>query len=292
MNRALTFVSKGEATLSVYDFLKEHGFSRRTITSLKYEGGLVLNGENVTVRAVISPGDHLMVRFPQEQASVGLVKQKGPLEIIYEDDAVLIVYKPVGLAVIPSMNHPSQTLGNYIAYYFEQKGILSTVHIVTRLDTNTSGLVVVAKNKHYHHVLNEQIKNEQFERKYCALIEDSIDQLPFVIERPIARKNESIIERMVCDEGQYAKTVVHQIRKWNNFYLVELQLFTGRTHQVRVHLSSIGRPIVGDDLYGSSYQAIQGHALLCSEVSFKHPITGEMRTFTLDVVERMNQLLH
>lgn len=275
----LTFDIK-ESPLLLRDAIKQYGISKKALTSIKYEGGTILvNGEEKTVRHILTVGDKVTIIFPNEKKSEGLIAEKGEFSILFEDDHLLIFTKEAGLSTIPSREHPNGTVANFVAGYFEENGLSSTVHIVTRLDKDTSGVICVAKHRHAHHLLSEMQKAGTISRDYEAIVHGFIKEDSFDIEAPIGRKDGSIIERFISPDGKYAKTSVQVL---NRFHLhgeplthVRLKLHTGRTHQIRVHMMSIGHPLIGDDLYGGSLKFISRQALHARELKLKHPFSGE-----------------
>lgn len=278
------------------EFLHNHGISKRTLTAVKYDGGrLLVNGMEQTVRHMLRVGDSVTVQFPPEERSAGLVPETGNLAIVYEDDAILVIDKPAGQGTIPSRDQPNGTLANYVAGKFEAERVLSTVHVVTRLDTDTSGLVCMAKNRHIHHLLSEQMQMTGFERRYISCVEGYITEDAFIIEQPIGRKDGSIIERTVRQDGQYARTDVHVLDRFEMsgdlYTSVSLQLHTGRTHQIRVHMQWLGHPLAGDDLYGGALKWISRQALHCAEIGFRHPLTNEPMLFTSKLPTDMERLM-
>ena len=284
----LTF--KATEQILLREALGNWGISKRSLTSIKFDGGtLLVNGQVKTVRHPLVIGDVVTVLFPLEEVSEGLIRQKGKLDIVYEDDVLFIVNKQPGQSTIPSREHPSGTLANFVAYYYEQMSIPSTVHILTRLDKDTSGLVCLVKNRHIHHIMNH---NHVMNKTYEAIVHGKVNHYPQEIIAPIGRKGSSIIEREVREDGLFAHTNVDVIRHIPNFSHVKCLLHTGRTHQIRVHLAHIGHPIIGDDLYGGSIDMISRQALHCASVDIKHPLTGEMMTFTSPLPEDMRNLLN
>lgn len=273
----LDFLMDGQGML-LRDFLQTKGISKRTLTAVKYDGGkLLVNGVEQTVRHILKTGDIVTVRFPVEQLSEGLKPENGPLTIIYEDNALLIIDKPAGQGSIPSRDQPAGTIANLVAGKFAVERVPSTVHVVTRLDRDTSGLMCIAKNRHIHHLLSEQMKTAGFHRRYMALAEGEMDLGKLIIEQPIGRKDGSIIERMVRADGQYARTDIEVTSRFeqNGEHYAELsiKLHTGRTHQIRVHMQWLGHPLVGDDLYGGSQRLLDRQSLHCSSIAFRHPLT-------------------
>ncbi|QUG40871.1 RluA family pseudouridine synthase [Psychrobacillus sp. INOP01] len=262
------------------DAIRQYGISKKALTSIKYEGGkITVNGEEKTVRHRLDVGDTVMITFPPEKKSDGLIPQQVDFPILMEDDHLLILTKVAGVSTIPSREHPTGTLANFIAGYMEKSGLSSTVHIVTRLDKDTSGIICVAKHRHAHHLLSEMQKLGQISRTYEAFVHGHIGQDDFLIDAPIGRKNGSIIERVIDSEGKQAKTSVQVLTRFEKLgeklTHVRLHLHTGRTHQIRVHMMSIGHPLIGDDLYGGDLQLIERQALHARELTLVHPFTKE-----------------
>ena len=285
-----------EEGLKLREFLAQREISKRTLTATKYEGGkLTVNGIERDVRYILSVGDEVEIIFPEEKLSKGLIAQDGFLDIVYEDDAILILNKPAGQSTIPSFNHRLGTIANYTAGKFLQDGIPSTVHVVTRLDLNTSGLLCIAKNRHIHHLLGKQISQSEFYRHYEAIVEGHVVQDSFIIDERIGRKDGSIIERIVRSDGKEARTDVEVLKRFtkngHKFTAVALTLHTGRTHQIRAHMHWAGHPLAGDDLYGGAQTLIDRQALHCSFFAFNHPVTGERKVFRSELSQDMLQLL-
>ena len=286
-----------EEGLLLREFLHAKGISKRTLTATKYDGGTItVNGFERNVRHHLQLGDEVIVFFPPEVPSPGLRPEPGPLSIVFEDDALIIINKPAGQSTIPSRDHPAGTIANSLAGKFALERLPSTVHIVTRLDRDTSGLICVAKNRHIHHLLSEQMIHSAFHRQYVAIVEGHIQQEKFSISQPIGRKDGSIIERIVREDGQKALTKVEVKRQskidGNKFTEIALILHTGRTHQIRVHMQWAGFPLHGDDLYGGGRGLIGRQALHCAEIGFTHPLTGEYLKFSCESPVDMKQLLH
>ncbi|MCZ2257213.1 RluA family pseudouridine synthase [Sporosarcina sp. G11-34] len=270
--------------------------SKRTLAATKYEGGLLLvNGIERDVRYLLREGDEVKILFPPEIPSKGLVVEHGDLAIVFEDEAILILDKPPGQSTMTSQNHQSGTIANYVAGKFSGERIPATVHIVTRLDHNTSGLVCIAKNRHIHHLFGDKIIKSGFHREYEAVVEGHIQEDIFSITERIGRKDGSIIERIVREDGQEARTDVRVIQRYtkngHDLTRIRLILHTGRTHQIRVHMQWLGHPIAGDDLYGGSQILIARQALHCALLEFTHPITGVKQTFRGELADDMASML-
>ncbi|MEZ0482429.1 RluA family pseudouridine synthase [Planococcus sp. SSTMD024] len=272
--------------------LQNYGISKRTLASVKYSGGhLLVNGSEVTVRHPLEVGDAVTVIFPKETQGKGLTAEQGPLAIVYEDDALLIVEKPPGQNTIPSREQPFGSLANIVAGHFERHGIPSTLHIATRLDKDTSGLVCIAKNRHIHHLLSMQQQGKRMNRRYEAFVHGEVATGHMVITAPIARKGTSIIEREVREDGKFAETELELIQSAGGISHVGLKLNTGRTHQIRVHLAHIGHPLLGDDLYSGRRELIKRQALHCTELQLDHPVSGERMAFTSALAGDMRVLI-
>ena len=286
----LTYTAKGSSLLR--EALGEWGISKRTLASVKYGGGQILvNGAEVTVRHALEKGDAVTVIFPNEEHGKGLAAEDGQLDIVYEDEALLIVEKPPLQNTIPSREHPFGSLANIVAKHFNDHGIPSTLHIATRLDRDTSGLVCIAKNRHIHHMISMQQQEKKMKRRYEALVHGHVDKDEFTITAPIGRKNTSIIEREVREDGQFAETEVRVLQRLDGYSRITLQLNTGRTHQIRVHLTHIGHPLLGDDLYGGKRDLLDRQALHCMELELFHPVSGNKLFFSSSLNRDMQSLI-
>ncbi|MBY0095362.1 RluA family pseudouridine synthase [Mesobacillus maritimus] len=274
------------------EFLVEQEISKAALTDIKFKGGnLLVNDEVVTVRYRLKLGDNIEVRFPPEEPSTGVQPERIPIDILYEDSYLLVLNKPANMNTIPSREHPNGSLANAIIGYYQKNGIQATTHIVTRLDRDTSGIVVIAKHRHVHHLMSKQQKNGTLQRVYQGIAEGYFENPTGFVEEPIARKKTSIIEREVSPEGQYAYTSYQVLQQFDDFCYLQLKLKTGRTHQIRVHMSYINHPLIGDGLYGGNNNYITRQALHCHAVQFIHPIHHNKMDFTAPLPNDMKNIL-
>lgn len=275
--------------LLLRDFLLTYVvLSKQLIKKLKaHDGGILVNGVERTVRYVLQQGEQLQLVFPPEEISPALECSEMPLDIVYEDGDLLVVNKPAGIPTIPSRLHPNGTLANGILFYYAEKNIPYTIHIVTRLDRDTSGLVLIAKHHFSHSLFSNLQRRNEVKRTYTAIVEGILEESKATIDLPIARKHDSIIERIVDASGQRAVTHYEVTETGKDISVVEVELETGRTHQIRVHFSHIGHPLVGDDLYGGKRDLLQRQALHCSGLRFTHPFTKEALVFESGLPEEL-----
>lgn len=287
-NIILKYVVKNEQVLR--EFLLENNISRKTLTRIKFDndGSIKVNSKEENVRYILKKDDIVEITLPSENYSDFVRFIDKPIEIVYEDDYFLIVNKEINLPSIPSRNVEDESLLERVNYYFREKNINSIPHIVTRLDKNTSGLVLIAKHRHIHALFS----NMEIDKYYTALINGKIDQYG-IIEAPIRRVSSSIIEREVGEDGEYAKTEYwlenHNLK--NNVSVVKLKLYTGKTHQIRVHMKYLGYPLLGDELYGGDVSLISRQALHCSNLAFIHPIIGEKINVSVNLPNDMNNII-
>jgi 23S rRNA pseudouridine1911/1915/1917 synthase len=262
------------------------------LTDIKFHGGAIyVDHQPVTVRHRLGEGETLRIVFPPELPSEGMAPEAIPLDIVYEDEYVLVVNKPPWMATIPSRQHPGGTLANALLYHYQQQRLESTIHVVTRLDRDTSGLVLIAKHRHIHHLLSTLQKQGKVARCYEAICHGRVDKDEGTIDAPIARKSDSIIAREVREDGQRAVTHFRVLQRFHEYTHLSLRLETGRTHQIRVHLAHIGHPLAGDELYGGSREAISRQALHSKELSFFHPFKKQQYTFSCPLPDDMKRLI-
>jgi 23S rRNA pseudouridine1911/1915/1917 synthase len=279
--------------LLLRDFLRhEKQISRTLLTDIKFKGGkLVVNGREERVRYEVSAGDEIEIFFPKEQRSETMNPVNLPLNIVYEDEHFLLVNKPPNLTTIPSRLVPDRSLAQAVLYYYEQHHISSTIHVVNRLDRDTSGLVLIAKHRYAHDLLSKQQKQKTMKRTYLAFVHGIVEKEKDAVNRPIGRKEGSIIEREVRKDGQIAVTHYEVMEQWKQYALLALSLETGRTHQIRVHMAFINHPLLGDDLYGGTQEFINRQALHSHTLTFYHPFLEKVLTFKASLPDDMKQLV-
>ena len=249
---------------------------------------IYLNNEITDTRSPVFINDIITVNLDFDEKSDNIIATNMQLNIVYEDDCFLILNKPAGIAVHPSMKHYNNSIANGVKYYFENIGLQKKIRPINRLDLNTSGLVIFAKNEYVQEALSKQMAEKMFQKYYIAIVEGIFQNKIGTINLPIARKENSIIERCISPMGQESITDYEVIKELNSFSVVKCHLQTGRTHQIRVHMSAIGHPLLGDTLYGTSSTLISRQALHSYKISFIHPITNQNMNFTCELPDDMN----
>jgi len=253
--------------------------SSRLLYKLIKNNCVLLNDKICDTRNIPNIGDVLFVNFNYEEDNSNIVPTKMDLDIIFEDDWFLIVNKSAGIAIHPSILHYSDSLCNGVRSYFDSIGLKKKIRPVNRLDLNTSGLVVFAKCEYIQECLISQMQDNTFKKEYLCFCEGIFEQKSGTINLPIARKENSIIERCIDKNGQTSITHFEVLKEFDNYSLVRCVLETGRTHQIRVHMSAIGHSLIGDSLYGSLSDFISRQALHCYKLDFIHPISNNCMSF-------------
>lgn len=253
-------------------------FSSRLLTKLKYQHLVFLNGEEVAGWITPEIGDILSIKLPEEKSDFPV--ENIPIYPVFEDDDLLVLNKQPGVIVHPTKGHPSHTIANGLMKYMEDTEQMFKIRFVNRLDMDTTGLLIVAKNSHSQDNLTKQMKANTVEKRYIAVANGIIDKDAFTIDLPIGRPDPENVARGVMQEGGFPSIthvkVLERFPKGKGYTMVELLLETGRTHQIRVHMSHIGHPLVGDYLYGGENPwLIERQALHAFKLSFNHPLTGD-----------------
>ncbi|MPW26627.1 RluA family pseudouridine synthase [Alkalibaculum sp. M08DMB] len=254
----------------VKDYLMDKfHYSSRLIRKIKREGEILVNDIKVTINEPLKANDKIVVYLGEEH--IDSDPEDIPIKVIHEDDDVLVINKNPGIVTHATRSHPRGTLANAIAFYWEKNNINAKIRFVNRLDRDTSGVIIIAKNKYAHQFIQNEMKQDKVEKIYCALVEGIPDVEEGTIHAPIGRPYEDSIMRIVMEEGKEAITHYKTIKKFKEHSLLEIRLETGRTHQIRVHLKSIGHPIIGDSLYNeNSMQYISRQALHANKIVFNH----------------------
>ena len=257
----------------------EFNLSSRLFYKLIHNREVYLNSAPVDTRQIAKIGDIITIDLNYDEDNSNIVPLKMELNIIYEDDALLILNKPAGIAVHPSILHYDNSLANGVRYYFDNINLKKKIRPVNRLDFDTSGLIIFAKNEYVQENLIRQMQNNTFHKEYLCLAEGIFENSKGTINAPIDRKPNSIIERCVSPDGKMAITHYEVLKSFDNYSLVKCILETGRTHQIRVHLAYIGHPLLGDSLYGHPSDIINRQALHSYKISFLHPISNKEINF-------------
>ncbi len=279
--------------INVKNVLKlEFNMSDRLILRLKQNQKIFVNDKLSYINDTLFVNDLVTVLIDFEEDNSNIVPTKMNLDIIYEDEFMLILNKPTGIAIHPSCMHFDNSLSNGVKYYFDTIHLKKKIRPVNRLDKDTSGLVIFAKNEYIQECLVNQMKNKVFRKEYLAILNGYLENKIGIINAPIARENNSIIKRCVNDNGDVSIThyeVIKNLR--NNMCFVKFILETGRTHQIRVHSSYIGHSIIGDTLYGTASNLISRQALHAYKIEFIHPIFKNKLIFEIDLPDDMNKLI-
>ncbi|EGL83582.1 pseudouridine synthase, RluA family [Caldalkalibacillus thermarum TA2.A1] len=272
-------------------FLREqHHFSRRLLNKLKREGTVQVNGQTAFFHTQLKTGDKVAVCFPVEKPNPELKPQPMVLDIIHEDQDVLVVNKPAGLTVHPTMTEQEGTLANGVIHHWQKRGTCASFHPVSRLDKHTSGLILIAKHSFVHQQLDVSRQHHGLTRRYYAWVHGVVEKDNGEIVAPIGLEEGSIIKRRVRADGQPARTRFRVIRRYADYTWLELTLDTGRTHQIRIHCQHMGHPLLGDDLYGGSRHLIQRQALHACALAFVHPRHKKVCSFSAPLPEDLKRL--
>lgn len=286
-------IDKDEHYDNVLHVLKEQFLlSDRLITKLKKANKIYLNSLPTYTKKSVTVGDTVSVLIDFEEDNSNIVASNIPLNIIYEDDYLLVLNKPANIAIHPSILHFDNSLSNGVKFYFDKLGLKKKIRIVNRLDRNTSGIVILAKNEYIQECLIKQMKTNEFKKEYLAIAKGILESKSGTLNFPIARKEGSIIERTVSSDGDSAITHYDVVKEFNNLSLVHIVLETGRTHQIRVHFSHIGHPILGDTLYGSPSELINRQALHSYKLTFIHPVTKKVLSLEVPLPNDIKNIIN
>lgn len=294
MNRNIDYIiDEDSAGLRVEQFLRRKRYSGQNLSEIKrMPKSILVNGVHYYMRQELSTGDHLQVRICETQNSEKIPPTKLSLDIIYEDEDLLVLNKPAGMPIHPSLNNYTNSIANALAYYFQSQGKPFIFRCCNRLDRDTSGLTIVSKHLVSGSILSDMTKYREVHREYLAIARGSVTPSEGTIQAPLGRKEGTIIERTVdWEHGEDAVTHYKVVKEANGHSLVSLRLETGRTHQIRIHMKYLGYPLIGDYLYNPDMEYMTRQALHSHHMEFTHPITGEHMSFTAPLPEDMVRVM-
>lgn len=275
---------------------KELKLSTKMIKHLKYHPlGITVDGKSVTVRHILSLGECLSLAIEDTESSPALTPVDLPLDILYEDDDIVVPAKPADMPTHPSHDHYTDTVANALAFRYAKEGVPFVFRPINRLDRNTSGLLLISRNKRAAGKLTQAMKGGEIQKTYLAVLVGEMREREGVIDAPLHRTQESIIVREVCSptapDADAARTEYRVLAVENGYSFVLVRPLTGRTHQIRVHFAYAGHPLVGDDLYGTPTPLISRHALHAYRLSFPHPMTEDRLTLSAPLCADMRHLI-
>lgn len=294
MNRNIDYIiDEDSAGLRVEQFLRRKRYSGQNLSEIKrMPKSILVNGVHYYMRQELSTGDHLQVRICETQNSEKIPPTKLPLDIVYEDEDLLVLNKPAGMPIHPSLNNYTNSIANALAYYFQSQGKPFIFRCCNRLDRDTSGLTIVSKHLVSGSILSDMTKYREVHREYLAIARGSVTPSEGTIQAPLGRKEGTIIERTIdWEHGEDAVTHYKVVKEANGHSLVSLRLETGRTHQIRIHMKYLGYPLIGDYLYNPDMEYMTRQALHSHHMEFTHPITGEHMSFTAPLPEDMARVM-
>ena len=285
-------ITKGNFNKTINEIiLKEFNFSNRLLTKLIKNKNILFNGKEVDTRTLVTTPGIIKIDLNYKEDNSNIVATKMNLNIIYEDEWMLVVNKPAGCPIHPSRLHFEDSLSNGIKYYFDSINLNKKIRPVNRLDLNTSGLVIFAKCEYIQEQFCSQMANNLLKKDYLCLVDGFFKEKSGSIDLPISRKQGSIIEREVNQNGKKSVTHYTVLNEFDNYSLVHCILETGRTHQIRVHMQAIGHPILGDTLYGKKSDLISRQALHSSKTECIHPVTKNKLTFIAELPDDIQRLI-
>ncbi|NSJ91456.1 RluA family pseudouridine synthase [Coprococcus sp. MSK.21.13] len=282
-----------EEQCNIKEYLKYTlNISGRFIRKSARDGRIKVNGNSINLRYKLNKGDKIEIDLHKDETQ-NIEPEKMELDIVYEDEDILVVNKKPGVVVHPTKSHPKGTLSNGILYYFQEKGENCIVRLVSRLDRDTSGLIIIAKNQFSHMALARDMNKDSFKKFYLAVIHGILKEKEGTIDLPIYRPDDSSLKRVVDPKGQRSITHYKVIEEFKDASLIELLLETGRTHQIRVHVEHLGHPIIGDSLYGEEKDKmhIERQALHAYKLVFPHPRTGKLLELSCDIPHDIKELI-
>lgn len=272
------------------DFLYSNGISGRLFRRLFKNNNIYVNGENTRKELLLKEGDTVSLVIEDEKEDT--LPQPIPLNIIYEDWDLIVLNKQPYIVVHPTKSHQINTISNGLSYYFKTNGIKRKIRFVNRLDMNTSGILIVAKSPFAHQQVALQFERNEVEKKYIAVVNGVVEKDEDIIDLPIGREEERSVKKTVTSEGKNAITKYRVIERYKNASLLDVQIFTGKSHQIRVHLNHIGHPIIGDTLYFEPSEKIQRQALHSYYLKFRLPRNKELKEFKAPIPDDIKNLIN
>lgn len=294
MRRLELEITRNNVGARVDTLLRKHlMLSGTVIRRMKWlEDGILVDGKRVNTRFVPRVGQILSVRLTDPERTSGVVPASGELDIVYEDEDIIVLNKAAGVSVHPGPGHYDDTLGNFLVHHYDITGQQADFHPVHRLDRGTSGLLVAAKHPHAQERLQEQLHTPAFQRIYLAVCEGLPDPEQGVVDAPLGPVEGSLMAQQVRQDGKPARTHYETLHSGGGRTLLRLELETGRTHQIRVHMAHIGHPLTGDFLYGTEdHDLILRTALHSHILRFLHPVTGQRMEFVQSLPVDMQRLV-
>ena len=286
----MSYTNDEELTLREI-LLDKLNFSVRSLSKMKREESVKVNKKFEKLNTKIKVGDLIEVNIDEERAN--FEPQDLNLDIIYDDFDLIMVNKPPFMVVHPTKSHNTNTIANGVSYYIIQNDENVKIRFVNRLDMNTSGLVIVAKNAYAHHVLSQDMSEDKVEKTYITVVKGIVENEKATINAPIYRPTEDSIKRVVDERGQQSVTHYKVLERLNDATVLEVKLETGRTHQIRIHMAHIGHPIIGDELYGYvDENLINRQALHAYSLEFEQPRTKENLKFKAEIPNDIKQLIN
>ncbi|WP_434295894.1 RluA family pseudouridine synthase [Clostridium botulinum] len=294
-NKLIFVVKKINHNIDIKDYLREmENLSGRFIRKAVRDGRVFVNKEKVIKKNKLSQDDLIEI-YMQEDEHQNIEAEDMNIEIVYEDNDIIVINKRPGIVVHPTKGHPTGTLSNGILYHFKKNGEKSIVRLVSRLDRDTSGLIIIAKNQFSHMRLASDMSKDSFRKIYIAVVHGSMKEKEGRINLPIYKEEESeSIKRIVDERGQESITTYEVLEELSKGSVVRLELETGRTHQIRVHMSHLGHPLYGDSLYGKGEEEkeyIERQALHAYKLEFPHPRTGDILKLQCSLPDDIKNLI-
>ena len=283
-------ITEADAGKTIETFLLEHEYTPTCIKFLKKAESLItVNGKWEFVNKCLQENDILETVFLDDGSSENIPSVEMPLDIVYEDEDVLVLNKAAKLPIHPTKGYEYASLANGVVWYYEKQGIPFVFRSINRIDKNTTGLVIVAKNMLSGSILGEAMRNREIRRTYLAVTEGELPEKG-TVDLPIGRREGSAVERCIDPNGAKAVTHYERLYHANGYSLAKIRLETGRTHQIRLHMRAIGHPLPADELYHPDFTVIERHALHSWKLEFPHPITKEILSFEQEMPEDMKNI--